>query len=129
MMQANSGPIGSSTTPLDANIKAEVVDMMDGDQELIIDLIDTMMESTSELMNNLTEGIREANALRIRDAAHALKSSSAQLGALPFSEVCRDLEQMGKNNQLAEAKTHLVRLMNAYQQMSAALLEWKTACS
>jgi len=110
---------------LDASAKADIVEMMDGDPELIIDLIDTMVETTPELMEQLVSGIQTADNTQVRSTAHALKSSAAQFGAKDFSNLCRELEDLGRNQEAAQAKANLPALQQAYEGMKAALDQWK----
>lgn len=114
---------------LDPAAKADIEAMMDGDPELMIDLIDTMMETTPELMDQLVAGIKATDHTQVRSAAHALKSSAAQFGAKTFSGICLELEEMGRTQQADQAKAKLSTLDAAYEGMKAALNQWKTDLS
>jgi len=129
MIYPNSKPTDPETKYLDPAAKADIEAMMDGDPELIIDLIDTMMETTPDLMDQLVEGIEAADDIQVRSAAHALKSSAAQFGAQAFSELCLELEEMGRAQQAHRAKDKLPTLQAAYEGMKAALSQWKTDLS
>jgi len=129
MIYPNSKPTDSEMMYLDPAAKADIEAMMDGDPELIIDLIDTMMETTPDLMDQLVDGIQAADDAQVRSAAHALKSSAAQFGAKAFSGICLELEEMGRSQQANQAKAKLSTLQAAYQGMKAALCQWKTDLS
>lgn len=123
----NTASQGMASPYLDPDTQAEIEDMMDGDQEMVIDLIDTMTEAAPELLAELQAGIQTGEAKRISDAAHALKSSAAQLGALPFSRLCLQLEQWGKAADVAAARHIQADIEPAFQHMIQALQAWKQA--
>ena len=53
---------------------------------------------------------------------HTLKSSSAMLGAISFSALCKELETMGEKNQLAQAAQKIPRFMAEAKEVKEALL-------
>lgn len=110
---------------LDPAVTAEIEDMMDGDKELIADLIDTMLDTAPELMNELSSGIRGKNAIQVREAAHALKAASGQLGANLFAEICKELEALAKTGDVSNAKGYLSTLPQEYDKLQSALSAWK----
>jgi HPt (histidine-containing phosphotransfer) domain-containing protein len=57
----------------------------------------------------------------VRQAAHSLKSSSAQVGALALSAHCKELEALGRANTLTNAPTILACLEEEYPVVQAAL--------
>jgi len=62
---------------------------------------------------------KEAEPLRV--AAHTLKSSSANVGARMLSDLCRELEELGRSGSLENAATKFSQLHNEYQRVDAAL--------
>ncbi|MEL6594162.1 MAG: Hpt domain-containing protein [Bacteroidota bacterium] len=110
---------------LDQDAREMIVDLMDGDAEMIIDLVDTLAETTPELLSELKAGVNSQDAVQIREAAHALKSSNAQLGALNLSELCRRMEEMGKREELEETATLLTMIFQEFQKVEQALNSWK----
>jgi signal transduction histidine kinase/CheY-like chemotaxis protein len=73
----------------------------------------------------LTETIRAATAARdaeaVRQAAHALRSSSANVGAIAFAELCREIEMAAIEADLEHARTMVDRLMSEHRQVLQAL--------
>lgn len=65
------------------------------------------IESATKLMTNLKEGLANDNPQMIHEAAHTLKSSSGQIGALAFSKLCLTL-QSTKNPAFYEENKELV---------------------
>jgi HPt (histidine-containing phosphotransfer) domain-containing protein len=58
----------------------------------------------------------------MQQAAHSLKSSSANLGALAVASLCKDLETMGQQKNLDTAAQVLAATEAAYEAARAALL-------
>jgi HPt (histidine-containing phosphotransfer) domain-containing protein len=73
----------------------------------------------------LTEAMRMAStaqdAAGMRQAAHALKSSSANVGAMAFADLCREVEQAADNGNLHDARVLMERLLQEHQQVLLAL--------
>ena len=53
--------------------------------------------------------------------AHTIKGSSANMGALRMSELCRQLELVGRSGRLDGVAERLVQLEAEYEQVKAAL--------
>jgi HPt (histidine-containing phosphotransfer) domain-containing protein len=74
---------------------------------------------------SLTEAMRAAalshDAVGIRQAAHALKSSSANVGAMAFAELCKHVESAAEDGKLSDARVLVDRLLGEHQQVLQAL--------
>ena len=73
----------------------------------------------------LTDAMRAAAFTRdsagIREAAHALKSSSANVGALQFAELCKEVEMAAAEGQLDYARVLVDKLLAEYKHVLQAL--------
>jgi CheY-like chemotaxis protein len=73
----------------------------------------------------LTEALRSAAAAQdaegLRQAAHALKSSSANIGALGFADLCKSVELAASTGNLADACLLLDELMAEHAKVLRAL--------
>ncbi len=79
-------------------------------------------ESSPELMRCIHDAVDKGNADSLREAAHNLKSSSANLGATDFAALCRELENMGSMGKVDESCSELLgQLDEAYKQVVEAL--------
>jgi HPt (histidine-containing phosphotransfer) domain-containing protein len=70
--------------------------------DFIVELIDTYNSETGELIVQLHRALADCDAASFGRVAHSIKSSSASLGALDFSQQARELEMLGKANDLSE---------------------------
>jgi HPt (histidine-containing phosphotransfer) domain-containing protein len=73
----------------------------------------------------LTDAMRSAasseDAEGIRQAAHALKSCSANVGALAFAELCKNVELAVAKGQLDQARALVDKLLAEYIHVLQAL--------
>lgn len=69
----------------------------DDDPDLIADLVGLYLEDSATRMGEVESGLGSSELERIGSAAHALKSASANIGALAFSRVCASLEKLARS--------------------------------
>ncbi len=75
--------------------------MRSTNNDLLNRLIETYLNYAPKAVTQLLAAANEKNAESIRTTAHSLKSSSANVGAMPLSTLCRDLEQLMKSSAAA----------------------------
>lgn len=102
-----------------------LVDLMDGDSEMIIDLVDTLIDTTPQLLDDLKEGVSHKDAQKIRNSAHALKSSNAQLGAEEFANLCEKMESKGREEDIQDLDALLDKILDEFKLVTHALGSWK----
>lgn len=91
------GPAFGSAPVLDRDAFRALEELAgDDDPDLITDLVQLYLEDSRTRMNDVESGPGSSEHTRVGSAAHALKSSSANIGALTFSKVCADLEQCAR---------------------------------
>jgi histidine phosphotransfer protein HptB len=71
--------------------------------DFLVELIDTYLQETGELIENLHQALAIGDYSLCGRIAHSIKSSSASLGAIGFSQQARELEMLGKAGDLAGA--------------------------
>jgi HPt (histidine-containing phosphotransfer) domain-containing protein len=71
-----------------------------GDDEpgLVLELIDIFLEDAPQRMKDITEGLASGDLGRVERGAHTLKSSSANIGALKLSDLCRRIVESSRTN-------------------------------
>lgn len=85
-------------------------------EDFIIELIDTFLEDTPSQLEQLRTALAAQNAEAFRRAAHTLKSNAATFGANQLAALARELEMMGRENNL-EAVNQLQALEEAAEQV------------
>jgi CheY-like chemotaxis protein/HPt (histidine-containing phosphotransfer) domain-containing protein len=96
-------------------------EMMGGDAEFLSELIDTFLEDAPQLLADMHQTVEQGDAAGLRLAAHSLKSNSADFGAMALSNLCRELEGMGKAGTLDGAAGLVRQAAAEYEQVKAAL--------
>lgn len=89
--------------------------------EFVAELIDTYNVETQGLIEQLSQALSNGEAASFGRHAHSIKSSSASLGALAFSQLARELEMMGKANDLSGAAQKLERLSSDFRLVKQSL--------
>jgi PAS domain S-box-containing protein len=100
----------------------------DGDSELVTELLNMFRESSGELLQAVEDAVRAESPDQLKVAAHTIKGSLGNLGAMAAAEVALVLETMGLNNDLTGADETLERLkaeVNRFEQASAEITESK----
>lgn len=92
-----------------------------GDKSLVNQVIQTYINSSLDLMTRLGEAIDRGDAECIRTAAHSLKSSSANVGAVRLAELCASIETSTRASDRASAVTLQRQIKNEYPRVIAAL--------
>jgi HPt (histidine-containing phosphotransfer) domain-containing protein len=71
----------------------EYIEMMGPDgRQSMLELIDVYLSSSPELLQKMQDALATRDLVRLRRAAHSWKSSSASLGAVRLSGLCKALD-------------------------------------
>jgi CheY-like chemotaxis protein len=81
-----------------------------GRPDVLQKVINQYIEYTPELLDQLRNAITENDSKSLYMAAHSLKSSNANLGALELAALCADLELKGREQSLAGANEILTKI-------------------
>jgi HPt (histidine-containing phosphotransfer) domain-containing protein len=80
------------------------------DADFFKKLMETFLQTIQERLPTIEDAIQLKSAEKLSAAAHALKSSSYNLGAQAMGDLCTELEKCGKANALASVENLLQRL-------------------
>jgi CheY-like chemotaxis protein len=109
-------------TALDANTFELFWATMGREEDgLARELITIFLNDTRDKLATLRQALADSNPGTVLVTAHALKSSSAQLGALRFSSLCQKLESIGRSGNLADAATILAEAEAEYARVETEL--------
>jgi len=106
---------------LDPAALSSLSDIMGGDKYMF-ELIDSFLEDAPQLLADMQKALEEECAGDLRLAAHSLKSNCADFGAAVLSNLCRDLENLGKAEDLDGAGEKLALAGVEYDNVKTALL-------
>lgn len=92
---------------------------MSGEQapELINNIVELYLKQTPDLIDDIHHAAKDGDSERVFRAAHALKSSSANIGAVRISEIARQVEKLGRDNRIDHVSAHLDTLVENYEQV------------
>lgn len=93
--------------------------------DFLAELIDTYCPETEDLVQKLRQALANGDASTFGRLAHSIKTSSASLGALGFSQQARELEMVGKSGDLAGAGPKVEQLAADLSQVRRCLMELK----
>lgn len=84
-------------------------------------IITIYLDSAPKLMEAIKTAINAADGTLVFKSAHALKSSSMNVGALGLGSLCAELERLGKADSIEEAKKLFDCVETLYAAVTAAL--------
>ena len=92
-----------------------------GQPDLIKRIAALYLQDAPSLVRSIQDSIQEDDGKALRLAAHSLKSSSANLGALSLADTCKTLEIMGLEGRTGDAVTLTKKLKTEYSAVAGAL--------
>ena len=116
--------------PLDAKTQERLRTLSArGRSDLLARLAAIYEGSSTDLVNNLRVAARARDAAAIGRAAHALKSSSANVGATTLAATCAEVERAAREGDTDRAIGLVPRLRAEHQEVLAALRETRAAAA
>ena len=88
--------------------------------DFIGELIDTFLEDAPIQIQQMKDGLDKKDAESFRRAAHTVKSNAATFGATQLATLARELESMGRENNL-EIGNRLQVMEEAFHQVKNQL--------
>jgi signal transduction histidine kinase/DNA-binding response OmpR family regulator/HPt (histidine-containing phosphotransfer) domain-containing protein len=112
-----------TTSPLDARALAQIrVLHRTGAPNLLGKIIGLYLDNSPKLLQQVRDAVVNADSKAMWQAAHSLKSSSANLGATQVAALCKQIEQRGREQQLEDVAELLQALETHYLQAREALI-------
>jgi HPt (histidine-containing phosphotransfer) domain-containing protein len=115
-----STPGGASPAALDHRVLRELQADLGGAEELR-QVIATFLDGTPRFLAALRDAADRNDAAGMGQAAHALKSSSAMLGAIVLSTHCGELEQCSRSGTVVDAVARVAAIEALYRSVALAL--------
>jgi len=75
-------------------------------------VIDLYIETSPKLLSDLEQAVTQQDTKNLYKIAHSLKNSSANLGVVELTNLCRELEIKGREGDLVEATLLVTRIKN-----------------
>ena len=91
------------------------------DVETFIEVLDSYLQESPQLIQNLEAAIEQRDMMALHMAAHTLKSTSATLGAQEMAALCGQLEALGRKDDFDRAPDFLKKIIAEYATTQRAL--------
>jgi HPt (histidine-containing phosphotransfer) domain-containing protein len=109
------------SSPAKAIDTGELLARTEGDQTLIVELVETFRENSPCLMRSVREAFEGRNPPGMERASHALKGSLANLAAANASALAAQLEVLGRSGEVSGAAPLIDQLADELVAVTAAL--------
>jgi CheY-like chemotaxis protein len=113
---------GVCVSSIDAKLLQSFRDMVGEDADaILVEMIDLYLEDAPKLVSAIASAVERGDAKQLHSCAHTLKSSSLTLGATILSNVCKELEALGRNGHTESGLDKVPQLEAEYAKVKAAL--------
>ena len=102
----------------------EALAMMDGDRELLNEVVSAFLAECPAQLAAVQEAVRGRNPLALVRTAHHLKGSLSAFGRCPAMETAAEVETMARNGRISEAPAVMPRLEEAIARLAEALIRY-----
>ncbi|MEZ4719269.1 MAG: Hpt domain-containing protein [Caldilineaceae bacterium] len=116
-----AAPSAASSPVLEPAALARLTNLVGGDPTILGELIDSFLTDAPALLTEMQQAVDAQDAATLHRAAHTLKSNAADFGAQTLSELCRELEALGKTAALTDAAALVNAATAAYAPVADAL--------
>ncbi len=120
-MEAAKPAMNNTPPPPDTLDSATLIDLEDIMGDELATLVDAYLRDGETRMRNLREAATRGDSVEVGKLAHSLKSSSANLGAMPLSQRARQVEEAARSGTLANPADSVAALEKLYANAAAAL--------
>ncbi|MBE9076361.1 PAS domain S-box protein [Romeria aff. gracilis LEGE 07310] len=119
----NQKPLSADVPAIDEQVRQDLQTLLgDNGATLVGELVDCYLEETPKLLQAMTVAVSQQDSAALRQAAHTLKSSSADQGAVLLANLCKGLEDLGRSGVMTEAAGQLTHQVETeYERVKAAL--------
>ena len=112
---------------LDAPLADQVLDQLralrrPGRLDPVAKILTSFLESSATYVSAIHQAVVHQDAKALFYAAHALKSSSAMIGAMELSRVLKDFELLGRQGDVAGSHERMAELDSVYEAVRQAVL-------
>ena len=115
---ANTQPVDKDDSPIDKSALDRIKAVQQpGMPDLVEKVINLYINDAQSLYRNIHEAVGKGDPHALNKAAHSLKSSSANVGAIKLASLCKELETLGKANTLGNAQEIVNQMDSEYKRV------------
>ena len=93
--------------------------------EFLRELIDIFLADTPKRIAEIEQALAAGNTEKLTRAAHSIKGSSGNFGAMQLTTLARDLEEQGKAGDIAAVRVSLPALQAEFARVQPVLEQLK----
>ncbi len=113
-----------NASPINRSVLKTLQDLqIEGQPDILVSIVSAYLNSSERIIAELQEALADNNLSVVCNSAHSLKSASANVGAITFSEICREIEVKSKTGSIdnreeliSALETEFVRVRETLQQ-------------
>jgi HPt (histidine-containing phosphotransfer) domain-containing protein len=98
-----------------------LLETVGGDPEFLAELLDAYFDDSPAQLDAMRRAAAASNAEELRRAAHSLKSTSANFGALTLAALCQHLEVQANSGTPSDVAEWIARVDAEYERARSAL--------
>ena len=92
-----------NTSPIDRSVLDSLSALqIEGEESIVAQIVGAYLSSSEPIVAQIRQTYADRELVKLGSAAHGLKSSSANVGAMALSEISRELEMHCKNSSLPD---------------------------
>jgi signal transduction histidine kinase/CheY-like chemotaxis protein len=114
-------PMSETPGELDPKALDQLLEVIGGDREALKELVQSFLDEGPDLVNRLRGAVEVNDAEALRRAAHTLKGSATDFGALTLASLCREIEAMGRASEVGAAANKVLEAAHEYQKAEIGL--------
>ncbi|MGD1698783.1 response regulator [Dapis sp. BLCC M229] len=121
VVKQEKAPVPELEIAIDKAVLQELKEMAGDAHEMVVEIIDCYLEDTPMLLDEISQAVEQEQAELLQKSAHTIKSSSASVGATKLSELCKNLEYIGRGGTTEGANVILSEAKAEYERVETAL--------
>lgn len=110
-----------SAQVLDPDVVDSLRELGGGDEGFVTELLREYVEDTAVRLEVLSQAAAKGDALRVRQEAHSLKSSSGNVGATAVASICAELERAAQAGDVPSLTPLATRLRERFEEAREAI--------
>ena len=115
-------PALSPDEPIDYKVLDSLGQLQrEGRPDIVQEMIHLFFKAAGDLLKDLKEGAANGDAALLHHASHALRSASANVGAVILSSRCKELEAMAQCGVVSDAASIVAAILEDYRAVEIAL--------
>ena len=108
-------PMSKTEGELDPKALEQLLDVIGGDREAFKDLVQSFLDDGPDLVRRLKQAVAANDADAMRRAAHTLKGSATDFGAVALAGLCREIEALGRAGEVPPAAAKVEAAAREYE--------------